>query len=88
MLFYLCFLSGEICGGDHVAPRVDQTLGLVLVRDEADHAVAHEVARDRVTAQAGHVRAQNAQDLVEELLDKCGQASGLTKTILCSRTRS
>ena len=80
---YLSYvLSSQVCGGDHVSARVDQTLGLVLVRDEADHAVAHEVASDRVAAEAGHVRAQNTQNLVQELLDKCRQASGLTKVII------
>ena len=70
-LLFLLYLSGQVCRSDHVSARVDQTLGLVLVRDEADHAVAHEVASDRVAAEAGHVRAQNAQNLVQELLDKC-----------------
>ena len=76
----LC-LSGEVGGCDHVSARVDQTLGLVLVRHEAHHAVAHEVASDRVPAEAGHVRAQNTKNLVEELLDKCRQAAGLTKVL-------
>ena len=81
MFINILCLSGEVCCCDHVAARVDQTLGLVLVRDEADHAVAHEVASDRVAAEAGHVRAQNTQNLVKELLDKCRQTAGLTKVI-------
>ena len=70
-LFYIILFGWHVGGADHVSARVDEALGLVLVRDEADDAVAHEVGRDRVAAEAGHVRSEDAQDLVEELLDKC-----------------
>ena len=70
-LLYSILFGWHVGGADHVPSCVDEALGLVLVRDEADDAVAHEVGCDRVAAEAGHVRSEDAQDLVEELLDKC-----------------
>ena len=81
-LLCLLYLSGEVCRSDHVSARVDQTLGLVLVGNMADDAVGHEVGGDGVATETGDVRPQDAKNLIQELLDKCGQTSHLNFCIL------
>ena len=71
------YLFANISDIDNISASVDETLGLVLVRDVADDAVGHEVGGDRVTTKTGHVRPQDTENLIQELLDKCGQTSHL-----------
>ena len=70
-------LFANICDIDNISPSVDQTLGLVLVRNMADDAVGHKVGGDGVATETGDVRPQDAKNLIQELLDKCGQTSHL-----------
>ena len=62
---------------DNISTSIDQTLSLVLVGNMADDAVGHEVGGDGVTTETGDVRPQDAKNLIQELLDKCGQTSHL-----------
>ena len=75
-------LFANISDIDNISPSIDQTLGLVLVRNMADDAVGHEVGGDGVTTETGDVRPQDAKNLIQELLDKCGQTSHLNFCIL------
>ena len=53
-----------------VAPDIDEALGLVAVREVVDDAVGEEVRRHGVTTKTAHVRPQNTENFIEELLDE------------------
>ena len=78
----MIILFANISDIDNISPSIDQTLGLVLVRNVADDAVGHEVGSDGVATETGDVRPQDAKNLIQELLDECGQTSHLNFCIL------
>ena len=60
----------DILDTDDVTAHVDEALGLVAVREVVDDAVGEEVRRDGVTTKTAHVRPQNTENFIEELLDE------------------
>ena len=53
-----------------VAADIDEALCLVAVREVVDDAVGEEVRRHGVTTKTAHVRPQNTENFIEELLDE------------------